>query len=73
MSLSNLKITLNNNRVIKQIEADDFRIKVNGGTNTDYIQVLKPLGVVLVFEAEPQDVVVKSGLSEPLGTVGSLT
>ncbi len=56
-NLSNLKLTLTTDRKLISIESDDFRIKLNGNTNSDYAAMLKPLGVVVTFVSEAQDVV----------------
>jgi hypothetical protein len=47
--MTDIRITLTAQRKITAIETDEFRVKLNGRTNAEYKDMLKGMGIVLVF------------------------
>lgn len=60
-NLNNLTLTVTQDRKLVAIESDDFRVKLNGQTNQEYVSIFKALGITLVVsvvksEGETTDV-----------------
>jgi hypothetical protein len=65
-----MKIVIDKDRKLVRLESDEFMIKFNGKSNSDYKVILKPLGIDLVFEsgvdaAEETDTVAAINEAEP--------